>query len=99
MTPLDPLAASHAASLVVALKTLTLALGGLITFLALKAARRTGSTSLQLLAIGFGLVTAGSLVAGVIDQVVGLPVDVAVAAQSGLTVVGFAVILVSLYRK
>ena len=99
MTPADPLATAHAASLVVALKTLTLVLGGLVTYLALKAARRTGSTSLQLLALGFGLVTAGGLVAGVIDQVVGLPVDVAVVAQSGLTAVGFAVILVSLYRK
>lgn len=99
MTPLDPLAATHVASLVVVLKTLTLALGGLITWLAFKAARRTGSRSLGLLAVGFGLVTAGALLAGLVDQLVGLPLDLAVLVQSALTVAGLAVILLSLYRR
>ena len=99
MTALDPLAATHVASLVVALKTLTLALGGLITWLALKAACRTGSTSLRLLALGFGLVTVGALLAGLVDQLVGLPLDLAVLVQSALTVAGLAVILFSLYRR
>lgn len=82
---------------VVVLKTLTLALGGLITYHAYKAFRRTSSTPLRSLAVGFGLVTLGSLLAGLVDQIVRLPTDVALVVESLLTVAGFAVILYSVY--
>ena len=88
---------NHLDSLVLVLKTLTLALGGLITYQALKAYRRTLSPALRSLTIGFGLVTLGSLLAGFVDQIVGLPTDVALVVESLLTVLGFAVILYSLY--
>lgn len=83
--------------LVVALKTLTLVLGGLITFFAFKAYRRTGSSALRALALGFGAATLGSLVAGVLDRVVLTSSAYALVAESALTAVGFAVILYSLY--
>ncbi|WP_232819756.1 MULTISPECIES: DUF7521 family protein [Haloprofundus] len=83
--------------LVVALKTLTLVLGGLITYYAYKAYRRTGAVALRLLAIGFGIVTLGSLLAGAADQVLATDQMYALVVESGLTAVGFAVIVYSLY--
>ena len=84
---------------IVVLKTLTLVLGGLITYLALKAYRRVGSRPLEMLAIGFGFVTIGSLLAGVADQFTALSTDVAIVTESALTAAGFAVILYSLYVR
>lgn len=89
MTQIEPV--------VVALKTVTLVLGGLITFFAFKAYRRTGSPALRALALGFGAATLGSLVAGVLDRVVLVGGQYALVAESALTAVGFAVILYSLY--
>ncbi|MFB6093359.1 MAG: hypothetical protein ABEJ77_00255 [Halanaeroarchaeum sp.] len=84
-------------SVIVALKSTTLILGGVITYFAYKASRRTHSRSLQLLAVGFGIVTLGSMVAGVVDLALSLGRDVALTIESSLTVVGFAVIVYSLY--
>ncbi len=82
---------------IVVTKTVTLLLGGLITYLAFKAYRRTGSPSLRALTIGFGIVTVGSLLAGVIDVVLSLGFRVGLLVQSLLVAVGFAVIVYSLY--
>lgn len=84
-------------SVIVALKTTTFILGGVITYFAYKAYRRTGSRSLQLLALGFGVVTLGSMLAGVVDQALVLSRDIALTIESSLTVVGFAIIVYSLY--
>lgn len=88
---------NHLTTVVVALKTLTLVLGGVITYLAYKAFRRTRSAALRSLTVGFGLVTLGALLAGVADQVLGLQTEVAIIAESALTAAGFAVIVYSLY--
>lgn len=96
MTPL-PLQTTGITPLVVVLKTLTLLLGGAITFFAARAARRTGARALRALAVGFGVVTLGSLLAGVADVVLGVPAGFALTVESALTAVGFAVILYSLY--
>lgn len=88
---------SHITSLVVILKTTTLILGAVITYLSYKAYRRTGSAALRSLTLGFGLVTLGALLAGIVDQVVGLQTDIALVAESGLAAAGFAVIVYSLY--
>jgi len=81
----------------VALKTLTLLLGGSITFYALRAFRRTGSVALRALTVGFGLVTLGSLAAGVVDQLLPLDPSLALVVESLFTTVGFAVVLYSLH--
>mgnify|MGYP000265213656 CR=1 FL=1 len=62
----------HPIIALVALKTITLLLGGLITYLSYKAYQRSGARPLWYLAVGFGIVTAGTLLAGVIDQAVGI---------------------------
>jgi hypothetical protein len=85
--------------IVTALKTLTLLLGGLITFYSYRAYARTGSKALRALAIGFGLVTLGAILAGVTDQVLGLALNTSLVIESALTALGFSVIVYSLYAQ
>jgi hypothetical protein len=90
---------THVTSLIVALKTITLVLGGLITYFSFKAYQRTGGEPLKYLSVGFAVVTFGTLIAGVIDQLLPYSNDIALAVQSALTAVGFAVIVYSLYSE
>jgi hypothetical protein len=83
----------------IALKSVTLLLGGAVTYFAAKAWTRTGSPALRSLAIGFGFVTLGSLLAGVADQLLLVDRSVAVLTESALTAVGFAIIVYSLYAE
>ncbi|MFB6223125.1 MAG: hypothetical protein ABEH86_05560 [Haloarcula sp.] len=83
--------------IVIAFKTATVLLGGLITYFAAQAALKTRSNGLTYLALGFATITVGSLVAGVADQLFGLHTDAALIFENGLTAVGFAVIAYSLY--
>lgn len=84
---------------IVMLKTLTLVLGSFITYFAYKASRRTGSSSLRVLALGFGVVTIGAMIAGIVDQILPLDPSLALALESLFTVVGFGIILFSLYAE
>ncbi|MFB6121390.1 MAG: hypothetical protein ABEJ68_09775 [Halobacteriaceae archaeon] len=88
---------SHALTAIVVLKTLTFVTGGLITFYAVRAYRRTGSPALRALAIGFGVVTLGSAIGGGIDQITRMDPIVALAVESVFLLVGFATILYSLF--
>lgn len=83
---------------VVALKAVTLVLGGLITYFAANAYRRTSSRPIGFLAVGFGFVTLGSLLAGAAHQAFGLPVNAVLLIESALVAVGFGVITYSLYE-
>nr|WP_282594111.1 hypothetical protein [Halorientalis brevis] len=80
-------------------------LGGLIAFFSFKAYRRTGAKPLQLLAVGFTLVTLGSLIAGALDLAgtanIGPVIDrgYAIVVEAALTALGFAVIVYSLYAQ
>lgn len=84
-------------TLVVILKTLTLVLGGLITYFSLKAYLRTHESALRALTIGFGIVTLGSLFGGVLDQFLPVDQNLALVVESAFIAIGFAVILYSLY--
>jgi hypothetical protein len=84
---------------IIALKTLTLLLGALITYLSYKAYRRTGAPALRALSVGFGIVTLGTLLAGVLDQVFQFRIQVGLLVESALVTVGFAVIVYSLYTE
>lgn len=72
-------------------------LGGLITYLSAKAYRRSRARPLLVLAVGFGIVTLGNLIAGAADQVLNVAPNTALVIESALTAVGFAVIVYSLY--
>lgn len=84
-------------TLVIGFKTLTLVLGGLITYLAFKAYRRTRARSLGALSLGFGIVTAGTFLAGVVDQLLDAGLLPGLLIESALIALGFLVIVYSLY--
>jgi hypothetical protein len=83
--------------LFVATKTITLLLGTLITVLAYRAYARTGSGALRALTVGFALVTVGSVLGGVLHQLLGFPLAVGQNVQSVFVAAGFAVLTYSLY--
>lgn len=82
---------------VTVVKTLTLLVGGAITYFSYRAYRRTGSGALAALAAGFGVVTVGSLSAGVVDRFLPLPPTLALVVEGCFTLAGFAIILYSLF--
>lgn len=81
---------------IIATKTVTLLLGGGITYIALKAYRRTGDASLRALSVGFGIVTLGALLGGIADQVVSVSLEMGVLINSLLVMIGFVIIMYSL---
>lgn len=83
--------------LIIVAKTAILLLGGSITYYALRAYDRTGDQSLRALGMGFGVVTVGALIGGILHQFLGVGFGVGVAIDSTLTAIGFAVIFYSLY--
>jgi hypothetical protein len=86
-------------SLIVAVKVGILVFGGLITFFSYKAFQNTGDRALRALALGFGIITFGALLAGVLDAILGVSFAVGVLVDAVLTLVGFGVITYSLYSR
>lgn len=84
---------------IVAVKTVILLLGTAITYIAYKAYRRTGASSLRVLGIGFGVITLGALLAGVADQILAVSLEMGVLINSILVAIGFAIIMYSLYLE
>ncbi len=78
-------------------KTLVVLIGGMITYLAYKSYRRTRQPALRLLAIGFGLVTLGFALAGVVYELLSIPLAYGILIESLLMLAGFVVIAYSLY--
>jgi len=78
-------------------KTLVLIVGGIITFFAYKAYRRTRQPALWYLSLGFGLVTLGLVLAGMLYELLGVPLMTGILLESLLVLVGFVVIARSLY--
>ncbi|ELZ91612.1 hypothetical protein C440_14899 [Haloferax mucosum ATCC BAA-1512] len=85
------------ATFIIIVKTGILVLGGLITYFSFKAYRNTGSPALRALAIGFGIITTGALLAGASDVLLSVDLATGVLIDSILTFLGFAVITYSLY--
>ncbi|ELZ85550.1 YapH protein [Haloferax elongans ATCC BAA-1513] len=85
------------ATFIIVVKTGILILGSLITYFSYKAYRRTRSPALRALALGFGIVTFGALLAGAFDVLLNIDLATGVLIDAILTFVGFAVITYSLY--
>lgn len=80
------------------LKIVTVVLGGLVTFFAYRAYRRTEAAALQWLSVGFAIITLGALLGGAVDQVLVISREWAIVVESVMAVSGLGVILYSLYR-
>ncbi|SIS08120.1 DUF7521 family protein [Natronorubrum thiooxidans] len=85
------------AILLAAVKTLILLVGSVITFFAYKAYRRTQQRALGLLAVGFGLVTLGLVLAGLLYELLGVSLMMGILLESLLMFAGFLIIARSLY--
>lgn len=86
-----------AVTLLVALKAVLFVVGGLVTYFATRAYRRTRARPIGALALGFGIVTFGTLLSGVADQLLRVEMTWVLVVETALTTVGFLVILYSLY--
>lgn len=80
-------------------KTLVLLVGSVITYFAFKAYRRTRQRALGLLTLGFGIVTLGFVLAGLLHQVLEVDLTVGILLESLLVLVGFSIIAYSLYAQ
>ena len=96
MSPHETVGTDAAVALAV-VKTLVLIVGGVITFFAFKAYRRTHQRALGFLAAGFGIVTLGLVLAGMLYEVLGVSLATGVLLESLLVLIGFLVIAYSLY--
>lgn len=82
---------------VMVVKTLVLVVGAAITYFAFSAYRRTRRRELGYLAVGFGIVTLGLVLAGMLTELLAVPLAVGILLESVLVLVGFVVIAYSMY--
>ncbi|MFC4407299.1 DUF7521 family protein [Haloarchaeobius iranensis] len=83
---------------VVLTNAVSVALGGIVTHVAYRAHRRTGSRPLRWLAVGLAMLTAVGAV-GVADGLVGLGPEVTRLGQAVGLAVGFGMVAVALYQQ
>ncbi|MDA4124532.1 MAG: hypothetical protein OK438_03670 [Thaumarchaeota archaeon] len=75
---------------------LILVLGGVVVFYALRSYSRTKSRAMLLLGLGFGFVTAGAAIAGVLFNVAGEDLTTVESLQAASQAIGFFIIVFSL---
>ncbi len=78
-------------------KIIALFLGAFIVYLAYKGYRRNVSKPLLYVALGFGLITAGTLLEGIVFVIIRSDILAAIATGTIVTVIGFLVIIYSIY--
>ena len=81
-----------------AVEVFSLGIALILVLLAFRGYRKSGSRSLLLAAIGFGILGVASLVEGVLYQFSRFTLDEAHAFRSTLTAVGLIVLVYSIYR-
>jgi hypothetical protein len=78
-------------------KFVALILGTFIVYLAYKGYKRNSSKPLLYVAVGFALITAGTIAEGVLYVVLASELLSAIATGTAVTVLGFIVIIYSIY--
>ena len=82
---------------VTVIKLVALVLGVFIVYLAYKGYRRNSSKPLLYVALGFALITAGTMVEGILYVIIGQELLVALFVSTVITVIGFLAIIYSIY--
>jgi len=77
-------------------KTSILLVGGVVTYLAFSAYRRTADRSLGLLAVGFGLIVVGVLLAGFTFELLSSGLGIGILIESLFVLFGLSIIAYSL---
>ncbi|WP_136715416.1 DUF7521 family protein [Halorientalis salina] len=80
-------------------KLITVGLGLLITYQAYRGYRVHGSEPMIYVAIGFLFISVGSVIEGVLFDVLGLSIFVAGTIQTSIVAVGMLIVLYSLYGR
>tara|TARA_Y100000782_G_scaffold54232_1_gene60322 strand:+ start:295 stop:573 length:279 start_codon:yes stop_codon:yes gene_type:complete len=80
-----------------ALKSLIGILGLLLAYLSLKAYRKSKSTNMLFLSIGFGIITVGSILAGLSFEFLGFSLLQVNIVESLMILIGFIMIMYSIY--
>ena len=78
-------------------KVVALILGAFIVYLAYKGYKRNSSKPLLYVALGFALITAGTIIEGILYVMLGSELLSAIATGTTGMVIGFAVIIYSIY--
>jgi|SRR5208282_2224685 len=78
-------------------KVVALILGAFIVSLAYKGYKRNSSKPLLYVALGFALITAGTIIEGILFVVLGSELLSAIATGTTVMVLGFVVIIYSIY--
>ena len=79
-------------------QALILAFGAIVVFYSARAYRRTKTKAMLLLSVGFGFVTVGAAIAGVLFNLLGVDLVSVVTVQAFSQAVGFFIIVYSLTR-
>jgi hypothetical protein len=77
---------------------LSLFIALILVALAFAGYRKTGSRAMLSAGAGIAMLGAASLVEGAMYEILGLPLEVAHAFRSTLTVLGFVILLYSIYK-
>jgi len=85
-------------AILVAVRLLVLALGILITYYSFEAYRRTGTYYMRNAAVGFGIITLGVFIEGVLFEFAEIDLAVVHVIESVAIGLGFVVLLISLRR-
>jgi len=80
-----------------ATKIVALVLGAFIVYLAYRGFTRNRSKPLLYVAVGFALITAGTIAEGILYVILGSQLLMAITAGTAITVLGFAAIIYSIY--
>ena len=80
-----------------ALKSLIGVLGLLLAYLSIKAYRKSKSKNMLFLSIGFGIITVGSILAGLSFEFLGFSLLQVNIVESLMILIGFIMIMYSIY--
>ena len=83
--------------IITVIKLVALFLGAFIVYLAYKGYRRNASKPLLYVALGFALITASTMIEGILYVVVGTDLLVALLISTLITVIAFTAIICSVY--
>lgn len=83
-------------TLIAVTNAIILILGAVITLTARKAYIRSGSPAMKTFAIGFGIITTGAIMGGIVHHLLSLSISQSILIQSSLTALGFVFLWISL---
>lgn len=99
MSPHDLLGDAGIITIISLVKTGILIIGGFVTLMSLRAYRRTDDRGLLFLGIGFGIITLGTFLAGLVYNLLDVDFADGILLESSLLFIGLAVIAYSLVHR